>query len=69
MSLGIQFSELQIYQGHEKEKKQKKKKKKKEKKSSLLIQLWVSLDQRPTTIAYQFKTLLMGCWRPTHDLY
>ena len=27
MSLGIQFSELQIYQGHEKEKKQKKKKK------------------------------------------
>ena len=32
MSLGIQFSELQIYQGHEKEKKPKKKKKKERKK-------------------------------------
>lgn len=46
MSPGIEFSELQIYQEHEKEKKAKKK-------SSLLIQLWVSLDQRLTTIAYQ----------------
>lgn len=53
LSLGPEFSELQIYEGHEKEGKT-------EKKSSQLIQLWVSSDQRQTTRAYQAQDFTHG---------
>ena len=63
LSLGPEFSELQIYEEHEKEGKT-------EKKSSWLIQLWVSSDQRQPTRVYQAKDFMHRMLEASpHDLY